>query len=369
MGPRRYLQYLLFPARGAALVEIVFFSVLLALCPRGGLLALPLALILTAWHFKYAFVMFDATARGLDEPPAMSIDMVNPAELRPLALLAVALVFYGATASLAHLSPQLAIAIQVPGLILAPAFVAILGSTGSIAESINPWTLVQFIGRLGWDYAGLALVIVAYGLLLQYTPWNFGWLVVSCAVLLFVVLSVFSVLGGILYERRYELGFEAWQSPERQEERQERERARDFDRETDEIHVHYRSGYDDAAESTLQSLLEKHGHSIEAYLEFYRRVARWENPRLANTLARELLPALVETRHPGDALRILRERLKASPEFRPQTAEDTLRLARLARSGGDAPTARMLLVDFRHYFPRDTAAIQHASQLAQELER
>jgi len=369
MGPRNYLRFLLLPARGAPLVEIACFSVLLAVSARGGLLGLPLALILIAWHFKYAFVMFDVASRGLVEPPALSIEMVNPAEVRPLSLLFVALVFYGASASLARVSEELALSIQVLGLTLLPAFVAVLGSTGSIAESINPSTLVQFVRRIGWDYAGLALVIVGYGLLLRYAPWNFAGLALNCAILLFVVLSLFSVLGGILYERRHELGLDPWQSPEREEERQARDRAKEFDRETDEIHVHYRSGYDDAAESTLQSLLEKHGHAVDAYLEFYKRIARWDRPRLANSLAREMLPTLLETRHPSDALRIVRDRLKASPEFRPHSSEDTLRLVQLARSGGDAPTARLLLVDFHRYFPQDAAAIQHASQLAKELER
>ena len=46
--------------------------------------------------------------------------------------------------------------------------------------------------------------------------WNFDlWLPVEIAIGMFAVLSVFSFLGGALYERRHELNLDTWVSPER----------------------------------------------------------------------------------------------------------------------------------------------------------
>ena len=68
---------------------------------------------------------------------------------------------------------------------------------------------------------GVVLVIIA-GYALGLDPMLASW---SCGCLLkspspcLRVLSVFSFLGGALYERRHELGLETWASPERTDER------------------------------------------------------------------------------------------------------------------------------------------------------
>jgi hypothetical protein len=81
-----------------------------------------------------------------------------------------------------------------------------------------------------------------------------------------------------------------------------------------------------------------------------------------------MLPRLLAERHNGDALNILRERLRCSPEFRPLASADLIRVAQLARDAGDRPAARALLHDFERFYPNDPAT-SVASVLAQQLER
>jgi len=63
--------------------------------------------------------------------------------------------------------------------------------------------------------AGYALLIA---MLAGWAP----WLPLQIAIFMFCVPSLFSVLGGALYERRHELGLEGWTSPERTQEHVER---------------------------------------------------------------------------------------------------------------------------------------------------
>lgn len=366
-----YIRYLLLPARGVPLILIGCFALALTTVAWAGLLGLPLALILVSWISKYAFVLFDTARRGFDEPPVLSLDMVNPAnEQRPLGQLVIIGVFYGVTEFLARfLGDTLATVLRAAGLLILPASVAVLGSTRNLVDAVNPVLLARFIQRVGLDYLGLLAVIALYALFIVYLPWRLLWLPLNFALLQFATLAMFSVMGGILYERRHELGLEPWRSPEKAQALQARQWERARDREAEEIYVHYRSGYRADAWKTLQAVLEKAARSLDVYQALYRRIARWPDPRLADRLAREMLPRLLAEKHPSEALLVVRERLQADASFRPESGAETLRLARLARSGGDPATARQLLEEFARHFPGDAAAIHHAAQLARELQR
>src|SRR3984885_16181455 len=81
----KLIRHLLRPARGGAAAVVVVFAFLLALASRTGLMGIPMALIVISWYFKYAYILFDHTVRGFDEPPTLDIQMVNPVnEQRPL---------------------------------------------------------------------------------------------------------------------------------------------------------------------------------------------------------------------------------------------------------------------------------------------
>jgi hypothetical protein len=98
------------------------------------------------------------------------------------------------------------------------------------------------------------------------------------------------------------------------------------------------------------------------------RIATWEEPRLADRVAQEMVPRLLTISRYGEAISVTRQRLAVDPGFRPVTATETLRMVRVARDGGDRPTARALLRDFRQIFPNDPL-IPVAEELARELQR
>jgi hypothetical protein len=72
------IPHLLRPTRGGAAGVLIVFAVLFSLAARAGYMGLPLAFILTSWFFKYAYILFDHTVRGFDEPSTLDIQMLNP---------------------------------------------------------------------------------------------------------------------------------------------------------------------------------------------------------------------------------------------------------------------------------------------------
>src|SRR6202046_3145667 len=80
------LRHLFRPARGGAVAVVVVFAFLLFMAAKASLVGIPLALLVISWFFKYAYILFDHTVRGFDEPPTLDIQMMNPIdEKRPLA--------------------------------------------------------------------------------------------------------------------------------------------------------------------------------------------------------------------------------------------------------------------------------------------
>src|SRR5260370_6728912 len=137
------VHHLLRPARGGAAGVVVVFAILLSIAAKAGLLGIPLALILLSWLFKYAYVLFDHVVRGVDEPPALDITMVNPVnEQRPIGQIII-LAAVGALAKLTAvtLSPVAGTMLAAAALFFLPASVAILGLQGNILKAVYPVAL------------------------------------------------------------------------------------------------------------------------------------------------------------------------------------------------------------------------------------
>src|ERR1700722_3687734 len=109
------LRHLLRPARGGAAGVLIVFAGLFDIAVKAGLAGIPLALILTSWFFKYAYILFDHTVRGFDEPPTLDIQMLNPLdEQRPLAQVAILGLIYLAVKFAQHtMGSTLSIAITI----------------------------------------------------------------------------------------------------------------------------------------------------------------------------------------------------------------------------------------------------------------
>jgi hypothetical protein len=375
------LKFLLVPLRGAAIALIFLFSLLLLIAAAGGLLGLPLALIVISWFFKYGFALLDQVADGVNEPPVLSYEMVNPVnESRPLGLLLVVTIFYGVTEVLGQwLGGEVTTVLRVAGLLLLPA-VIMAQAAGAFPQSLNPIALVQLIVRVPGSYA---LILAVLGFFWMLATALVTWLPdaelpfsihiplpegVRIAVLMYAWLASFAMIGGVLFVRRLELGFEPSHSPERAAEKAGRERQRQIDQLIDRIFAEWRGGAYGNAWRTIETHLQQSARPSDDLRDLFQRASQWPDRRLAHRLAQEMLPHLLKARRTGDALNIVRSQLQADVNFRPLESSDAIKLIELARDAGDRRTARMLLTGFADRYPDDVAQ-RIAGHLSQQLER
>ena len=365
----KIIPHLLRPARGGAAGVVIVFALFLSIAAKAGLFGLPLALILTSWFFKYAYILFDHTVRGFDEPPALDIQMLNPLdEQRPLAQVVIlGLISAAVYFAQAKMGPTPARIIAVAAALFLPASVAILGLERNILKAAYPVAWVRMILGLGPMYALVLAIIGGYSLLIALLGrWEL-WLPVQIAIYMFCILSIFSVLGGALYERRHELGLETWASPERTEELQRKHDLRNSEKAVTDAYGQMRVGSHTQAWQQLQSWLTSRGNAPDDYRWLCGRVAAWGDPRYITRLTEDYVDRLLALKRNGEALDVVARRLREDPAFRPKTAAATLQIARMAAAGGGTPrVARTLLADFPARFSGDPS-VPAADALARHL--
>jgi hypothetical protein len=315
--------------------------------------------ILTSWFFKYAYILFDHTVWGYDEPPTLDIQMLNPLdEQRPLAQVVILGLIYAAVKfTETSWGPAPAALLGALAAFAFPASVAVLGLERNLLLAVYPVALARMIGGLGLVYGLVLAIIGAYvfgiGALMRWV----SFLPLELALAMFGILSIFSVLGGALYERRNELGIETRRSPERAAELALRDERRESHALVTEAYGQMRAGSHTRAWALLQDWLASRGHAAADYHWLCEHVVDWHDPRYSNRLTQDYLERLIALKDHGRALDVVRQRLDQDPTFRPKSAAATWRLAELAAQGGGAPRiARTLLADFEKRFPGDPRA-------------
>jgi hypothetical protein len=340
-------HYLLLPWDATVVMLVGFLTLGLMLALTQGLLGLAIAAIVVSWFFKYCFALLDAVVAGQREPPVLSAEMISPVdEQRPLAqgLVITAALFpveltrrwFGAPAA-ATLGVCFALAL--------PASIAVLGLTGNPLRAISPPALFAVLRGAGRDYVwplGAMLAVTALGLLLgsRLLP---AWVAVpaiQCGFLL-----EFSLIGGMLFEHRLELGIETLTREERLAVRQAREHALERQRMLDQAHTQFRVRRPLEGWQEIETWLAAHAQGEAAVTERQAVLAainRWDDGRAADRLANELIAMLLARRDNGRALAILELRLQANRAFRPGSEAHLRRLAELAGFAGKKGLERRL---------------------------
>jgi hypothetical protein len=194
-----------------------------------------------------------------------------------------------------------------------------------------------------------------------------SFLPLEFAIAIFGILSIFSMLGGALYERRNELGIDTHRSPERSAELERAAQLRRSEAVVTEAYGLARAGSHTKAWSMLQDWLAAQGRSAESYHWACQRLASWTDSRYVTRLTQDYVDRLIALREVGQALDAVARRLEQDPGFRPRTGAVTLKIAQLAARGGGKPgIARTLLSDFVTRFEGDPA-LAAAEGLADEL--
>ena len=368
MSPAKFLHYLMLPARPTALLFIAVLTLGFALCSAAGWFGLPVLVILLSWLFKYAYVLLEHVAHGAREPPVLAIEMVNPAsELRPWVQLAIVTVCYlGLRALSGIIGAAPTLVIEGVALAALPASIAALGVGDAYWQAINPLALWQIMRTLALTYVAIIGVVLIYGYgiaaLAVYALLP-GWLLNALGI--FAWLSLFSLLGGSLFEERAALGHEAMHAPEHAERRAQWHLDRERARFVDGVFAQARSGNLAGAWQSTERELATRDNGFDTYDWLLERFSRLEDQRLASRLAQDYI-ARALGRDNGRVIQILRERLALDGQFHPRSAAETLRAATLARLAGDRASAQSLLAGFAQYFADAPADVQAAARAAAE---
>jgi hypothetical protein len=370
MSMRNFLHYLLLIVRPTVVFLIGALTLGFVLALSVGLAGIVLALLLLIWLFNYAYVLLEHIANGAREPPVLAVEMLNPVnEQRPLLQLAIVLLVYGALRLLTHyLGNAIALVLEVLAFIALPASIGALGVSNNFLQAINPLALWHIVQSLRMAYVAIVALVLTYGVGLSLLTSHSllpSWLLLMLAQ--FAWLSVFSLIGGSLYEQRHVLGHEAIDTPERRAARVRWELDRERARFMDTIYGEARGGNLAGAWQTIERELALQNYAFEYYDWLLERLGGLDDRRLASRLAQDYITRAL-ARDNARVTRLVQRCLAADPQFRPRSGAETLRVAELSRLAGDRSSAQALLRDFEQHFPGDPGIAQVAA-MADQLRR
>ncbi|MEJ1962563.1 MAG: hypothetical protein WDO56_13865 [Gammaproteobacteria bacterium] len=357
----------------ASVIFVAIASVAFALASHAGLMGFPLMGIMSVWFFKYGLVTVEHVAWNQVDEPVLSVEMLHPlSQSKSMVLLFVTgiffAIFYAARYWLGNFAGSI-VGLAAVGLL--PAVIAVQTAKDTALAALNPVDWYHAIRWLKSDYLlvlGCILIYWVLAFILEVTPLREAVpLFARVAMLMFGWLAVCALLGGAIRERRISdpddspvERYEAATPPE--------EVARQREGKIDSIYGEWRSGAEKNAWQTLMRTAEESGDAVEELRWMLARISTWPEKRLGNRVAQELVPRLLSISRFSEAITVTRQRLAADPEYRPVTSMETLRMVRVARDGGDRPTARALLGDFRRIFPNDPLQ-RAADDLVEQLKR
>ena len=335
MSATAFLQELVYPLRQlAVLLAMIVFLLLGKVASAAGLLGIWLGVILLPALFRYLMAVLSARAEGREvEPP--DIQMFNwiagAWSLMPLAL--VVGIGWAALAVRDAMGDWPALLLLGLSFLVFPASIALLATTRSVLNSINPMAIGSLIQIVGPTYF-IAPVTVAGMAVLAYWLNDVGLprLIVEFADVYLFFLT-FTLTGGVI--ARSELA-DIVQNPEPVHDEPEEVEARSARLRQDVLDHAYgliSRGNREGGFAHIEAHLAKVADRRAERAWFYESMFAWENVDPALFFAQRHLAALLNEGDSNAALKLLSRCLHENPRFRP-LADDRRRVLELARDRG-----------------------------------
>jgi len=347
---RDLLRCLAMPFQLQSLIFVVLTSALLSFFTGGDLIRLVVSLaaiwMLLVWLTQYALHIIDDAANGVREAQTASVEMATAfldarAWVHPTLAVAIAVMLY--------LNPSWPrIPVLIGAAILFPASLGASAMTGHALHALHPGEIARVMRGMGVFYPLVVAFVLGCALLGMLAAQRLESMVLTVAVIEMLLLVVYAGIGGELYLRRHQLGFEPRLSPERVAERQESERQAERQRFVDELYKDLRvresaRAAGNAARWLRASRPEHLKGDLHAILEAGRR---WSEPREYPRMLRGLVPVLLEMKQPALAFTLVETGLASTPGFAPAAEAEALALIRYAQQTGRRRAARQLLENF-----------------------
>lgn len=298
------------------------------------------------WLTNYAVRMIDDIADGVRKAAAAEVEQAN-AVADPRAwvhpLLGVLLLVLHATRPGLPVAPTV-----IAAVLLFPPSLAASAISGRALDSLNPRAVFEVMRGFGPWYP-LAVLATAFWAALGALTVRLlqpGWL--YFAVMELLLLLTYASIGGIVYQRRFELGFEARHSPERRDETERQERGKRRQQLLDHLFESLRakdvSRAIDAASHWLRNADSyQFAQDAQAMLSAGRQ---WNEPAQYRQFVLGLMPLLLERQQPALALAAAEALRAAGGRFVPGDEASTVALADFALRTGRRRTAQAMVEDF-----------------------
>ncbi len=356
------LKVLAMPFQMASLLFVAITSGLLALLlALGGPTLITLVIsahagwLMLVWLTNYALQMIDDAANGHREARTASIEMMHNPFLDARCWLHPAIA--AGLAIMHYVRPEWPV---WPGVVAAaalfPASIGACAMSGLARDALNPVAIFNVVRGLGPWYLLLVLFVAGcamLGVLLvrQLQP---GLVLFASGQLL--VLMVYAAIGGAMYQRRLELGFDPIVSPERKADLADAERVARRQQFIDGVYKDLRvSAAPRAINNVTDWLRNCPQRALPGDMQAILAAGRGWNlpPREYPRFLRDLLPALVTLRQPAAAWSVAEAGLAAAPGFSPADEPTAVAIIGYALQSGRRRAAGQLLENF---LKRDGAA-------------
>jgi len=308
-------------------------------------------LILQVWIFKYCYVLIEHLANGRPEVPVLSTDMLSPFEVRPWIQAGI---IFAAGALCWSIGGRTGIALGIVFTLLMPASIATLGVGERPWQAVNPLTLFRVIRGLGPYYLGLIAAMILYAVLSSLVSKVAPFPVLSNATDLLLEISFFALIGGSIWFRRQQLGFEPERSPERTAAREENERSKVRAKMVDDVFQQVRLGkHVEATKPLADWLRDLDGeYATRDSLYVAEQAVRWDYVPALNPIGSTLIRHLLRAGRPDSALSVFRMLRERSRTFTMDSADDLRTLAEYAESRGLDELAASMRMETPIYHPR-----------------
>jgi len=338
------------PFQLATLLFVALTSVFLGMFIGGDLMRMVISVaaiwLLLVWVTQYALQMIDDVANGVRESQAASVELATALQdarawIHPV--LAVA------TGVLLYTHPQWPV---LPALIIAallfPASLGACAITGHALDALNPLELGRVMRGFGIWYPLVALFVFGCALLAVLVAQRLSSRMLIVAAVEMLLFLAYSAIGGVLYVRRRELGFEPRQSPERIAQREEEERRSVRQQFIDALYKDLRVRESSrAATSAASWLREAKPAQLKGDLHAILQAGiHWNEPREYPRFLRSLLPVLLELKQPMLAMSVVDAGLAAAGSFAPATEAEVVALVNYAQHTGRRRVAQTLLGNY-----------------------
>src|SRR5688572_3966346 len=336
-------RILLVPFQPTVLMLVAFFSVVLAICSQGGILGAFGIVFVSIGFFQYCFELLEHVAEGRREAPVLDQQMLSSLNWRPFLLAAVVAGAFWACMLIEEPFREVA---WLAFLFVLPARIAVLALGDKWYHTVNPAKLALVIKGIGPYYLLMLILSAAFDFLTIKLTDSVTWSVLVFAIIQFDFLLQFALIGGVVYVRRAQLGWEPTKSPERDVAVTERDRQARRAGMMDEVYQKVRVGrHVDATKPLAEWFVDNLAHATQDTAYVVEHARNWDSPGALATIGSTLVRHMLKAGKPDVAITVFTTLRREFPGLKLDEPGDAATLADYAQSTGRARLAEALRAD------------------------